>query len=226
MSDGRLTALVAGGTGIVGREVVGLLSQTPAYRQTLVLTRREIDPPAGGIEPVLVDFEGLCQGESLPQADHVFICLGTTQRIAGSQDAFRRVDLDYVSAVARAAREAGATRLALISSVGASATARNFYLRVKGEAEEAVKALGYERIVIAQPGLLRGPRDNDKRLGESVAKVAAPVMDALLFGSLRQFRSIFPDVVAQALVSSVRADGPAVEVMTYDGLMRWASSQS
>ena len=210
---------MAGGTGIVGREVVGILSTSTAYKASLLLTRRDVPPPGPRVEVYPVDFEDLCAGGSLPKVDHVFICLGTTRRLAGSQDAFRRVDLDYVVAVTRAAREAGASRLAMVSSVGASTASRSFYLRVKGEAEEAVTGLGYDRVVIARPGLLRGPRDNDLRLGETAAKAFAPVMDALMFGSLRRYRSIYPAIVARALVAAVQESDPQTEVLHYPELI-------
>src|SRR5690606_8438631 len=94
----------------------------------------------------------------VPPADDVCIALGTTIKAAGSQAAFRRVDFDAVVNTARAARAAGATRLAVVSALGADARSRVFYNRVKGEMQQAVQALGYDAVVIAQPSLLVGDR--------------------------------------------------------------------
>src|SRR6185295_248901 len=104
----------------------------------------------------VVSFDQL---SSLPAVDDVFIALGTTIKVAGSEAAFRRVDYDYVVAVARAARAAGARRLGIVSALGADAKARVFYNRVKGEMQLAVAELGYDSVVIAQPSLLVGDRE-------------------------------------------------------------------
>lgn len=215
------SALVAGGTGVVGREVVAKLAASPRYERVILLSRREMDVPEG-TEVLVVDFEALCEGGTLPAADHVYLCIGTTQKIAGSQPAFRRVDHEYNLAVARAAFAAGATRAALVSSIGANAASGNFYLRVKGETEDAIGALGFDRLSIARPGLLRGPRDNDRRLGESIGKAVAPVMDAFMLGNARKYRSIFPKTVAAALVNATLDGEAGTEALDYVALNDWA----
>ena len=214
------SALVAGGTGVVGQHVVVALAASDAYGAVTMLSRRAIDPPAPGVNVLAVDFEALCDGGTLLPADHVYICLGTTQKIAGSQAAFARVDRDYVVAVARAA---WATRLALVSSVGADANSRNFYLRTKGEAEEAIVGLGFETLAIARPGLLRGPRPNDRRLGEELAKLVAPVVDPLLRGRLTRYRSIDPNIVAKALVNATLEGESGQVVLEHRELKRRAN---
>ena len=221
MSDQKYTALVAGGTGVVGYQVLMRLATSPQYDSVTMLARRPVDTLAG-VEALAVDFEALCDGAALPHADHVYICLGTTQKIAGSKEAFRRVDLDYVIAVARAARAAGAQRLALVSSVGAAAKSGNFYLNIKGEAEDAIAAMGFERVTTARPGLLRGPRE-ESRPGESVAKVLSPVLDLLMLGGLRRYHSIYPAIVAQALVAANLDGAPGHEILEYSGLCDWAT---
>ena len=136
--------------------------------------------------------------------------LGTTWRAAGrSEDAFRAVDHHLVLDCARAAREAGAERCVLVSSVGANASARNFYLRVKGEVEEDLGRLGFARLDILRPGLLRGQRGGERRLGERLAILASPAADRLLWGSAARYRSIAAETVAAALLSlaTVRAPG-------------------
>jgi uncharacterized protein YbjT (DUF2867 family) len=151
-------ALLAGATGLVGRQLAAVLTQGDEYGQLLVLLRRSVPelealPRTRGL---LVDFAALPE---LPRADDVYIALGTTIKVAGSQEAFRRVDYEYVLNVARAARLAGARRLGLVSALGADPGSRVFYNRVKGEAELAVAELGYESVVIAQPSLLLGDRE-------------------------------------------------------------------
>lgn len=151
-------AWIAGSTGLVGSALLALLLEHPAYRVVHALVRRLPDHPVTHekLRYHPVDFLHL---PALPSADDVYIALGTTIRDAGSQAAFRRVDFDAVLATARAAREAGATRLAVVSAFGADARAAVFYNRVKGEMEDAVAGLGFSSVVIAQPSFLLGDRE-------------------------------------------------------------------
>ena len=133
--------LLAGATGLVGRALLPQLLNHAAVSRVHVLLRRA----APGIEshPKLelhnVDFSHL---HRVPKVDDVYIALGTTIKVAGSQAAFRQVDHDYVLATARAAREAGARRIAIVSAMGADSGSRVFYNRVKGDMEADVAALG------------------------------------------------------------------------------------
>ncbi|MET1113171.1 MAG: NAD(P)H-binding protein [Allosphingosinicella sp.] len=116
--------------------------------------------------------------------DAAVSALGTTMRSAGSEAGFRAVDFDSVTAFASAARKAGARHMVTVSSVGADPGSRNFYLRVKGEMEQALVALGFERLDILRPGLLRGDRGGDRRLGERIGIALSPVANLLLRGKL------------------------------------------
>ncbi|MES3012122.1 MAG: NAD(P)H-binding protein [Pseudomonadota bacterium] len=158
-SDGRVrrTALLAGATGLVGRELLLQLAAEPAYGAVQVLARRPLDLPLP--RKLQTHIGPLVGARSVPAADDVYIALGTTLRAAGSQAAFRRIDLDLVVHLATLARAAGARRLAVVSSLGADARSAAFYNRTKGEMEAAVQQLGYERVVIVRPSLLAGERD-------------------------------------------------------------------
>lgn len=149
-----------------------------------------------------VDFAAL---PVLPAAGEVYIALGTTIRDAGSQAAFRAVDFDAVVATAKAARRAGATRIGLVSAMGASARSRIFYSRVKGEAEEAVRALGFPVTVVARPSMLEAGVDRTtlgqrERPGEKyilpVMRLAAPLIPA-------NYRAVPAAAVARALLEAV-----------------------
>jgi uncharacterized protein YbjT (DUF2867 family) len=132
-----------------------------ARRQALSPRARPAAPRGPGIradrklQVHQVDFARL---PALPAVDDVYVALGTTIKVAGSRAAFRQVDFDFVVDTARAARAAGATRLAVVSAMGADARSRVFYNRVKGEMEAAIAQLGYESVVIARPSLLLGDR--------------------------------------------------------------------
>jgi len=151
----KRTALLVGGTGLVGRALHSLLLASDRYRTVHLSVRRVASnlPPSAKLKVQEVDFAQL-PNSALPAADDVFIALGTTIKVAGSEHAFRQVDFDYVVNIARGALDVGAKRLAVVSAMGADPRSRVFYNRVKGEMEAAVAQLG----VIAQPWLLLGDR--------------------------------------------------------------------
>jgi len=190
-------SMVAGATGLVGRHVV---EQLTAQRiPVIALTRRLVADFPDGTEQFLVDFNALLGGAELPACQHLYVCLGTTIRRAGSRAAFRKVDIDYALAVAKRARASGATMLTLVSSVGANARSANFYLRTKGEVEEALLGLGFAAVNIFRPGLLTGARAQ-RRMLEGIAQNMAKVVDPILVGGLRRYRSVAADKLAAAMV--------------------------
>lgn len=142
--------------------------------------------------------------------DAAVSALGTTMRAAGSEAGFRAVDLDSVVAFAAAARRAGARHMVTISSVGADPESRNFYLRTKGEMERALEALGFDRLDILQPGLLRGERGSDRRLGERIGIAVSPFVNLVLRGGLDRYAAIDSDIVAAAAAAALRKAGPGV----------------
>jgi uncharacterized protein YbjT (DUF2867 family) len=161
--------------------------------------REHVAPPAEW--PAIV-------GSLVPEA--AFSALGTTMRQAGSQAAFRAVDLDMVAAFAGAAAAAGARRMVTVSSVGADPGSANFYLRIKGEMESALEGLGFERLDILRPGLLRGPRGGDRRVGERIGIALSPVVNLALRGRLERFAAIDADVVAAAAARALRQGAAGV----------------
>jgi uncharacterized protein YbjT (DUF2867 family) len=139
----------------------------------------------------------------------VAICaIGTTMRLAGSQSAFRAVDFDIAVDFALAARGAGVGHMIIVSSVGADPASSNFYLRTKGEMEEAVRSLGFDRLDILRPGLLRGDRGPERRLGERIGVIASPLVNLFLRGGLAKYAAIDARAVATAIVRLAGEDSP------------------
>jgi uncharacterized protein YbjT (DUF2867 family) len=175
----RRVAVVAGATGLVGRELVDALladSSVGAVHALVRSTNAQLSK-RNGLTQHVVDYSRPIDG--LPPADDAFCCLGTTIKSAGSQQAFRAVDFDAALAFARAARACGATRLGVVSALGASASSSVFYNRVKGELEQAVKTLGFDCVLLARPSLLLGNRTalgQPTRMGELIgAALSAPL---------------------------------------------------
>ena len=198
------TALVAGASGLVGGLLLDALLESPLYREVCSLGRRPVSQQHPKLTQRTVDFARL-DAEALPASDEAFCCLGTTLKKAGSQEAFRAVDHDAVLAFARAARKAGARRFLVVTALGADAGSRVFYNRVKGEAEEALKGVGFETLVILRPSLLLGDRA-ESRPGERAAIVVSKALAPLLrpFGG----RPIEARTVARAMLWLAR-DTPA-----------------
>ena len=156
------------------------------------------------MEMLVADPAGWPEAVAAIAPDAVICALGTTMRKAGSEEAFRAVDHDLVLSLAAEARKVEVANFVLVSSAGADAHGKAFYLRVKGEIEAAVTKLRLRRLDILRPGLLRGWRGSERRPGERLAIMASPFTDLLLHGDSRRFRSIDARVVAAAAVQCAR----------------------
>lgn len=214
----RRTALLAGATGLVGKHCLERLLASDTYERVRVLVRRPVGITHDKLDEIRVDFDAL-ESLSIASVDDVFIALGTTIKAAGSQSAFYKVDHDYVVATAKLGKRAGATRIALVSSIGAGGAATNFYLRVKTETEQDVRALGYECVEILRPGLLVGER-HEKRTGEALGIAAAKIVSGLFVGPLRQYRPIEAADVAKAMVAALKKSEPGVHVRTFEEMQQ------
>lgn len=207
-------ALVAGATGLVGREVLAALLADKRYSAVHSVGRRPAAIQHAKLTSHIVELRGLTTLPGVGHVDDVFIALGTTIRAAGSQAAFRAVDFDAVVAVARAARSLGATRLGVVSAMGADARSRVFYNRVKGEMEAALAQLGYQTLVLARPSLLDGDRRTlaqDTRPIERWGLLAMSLLKPLIPAN---YRTIGAARVADALVHAVSSAGNGVRVLS------------
>ena len=200
--------LLAGASGLVGGRILQALLADRTDAKVHAVGRRALPVSHPKLQAHVVDFGNL---PVLPPADEVYLALGTTIKVAGSQEAFRAVDLSANLATARAAYAAGARRAGLVSAVGANSQSSVFYNRVKGELEDALKALGLTALVIAQPSLLLDYREGlqqPPRIGERIAIPIAKLLAPLLPGAYRPVRA---EAVAQALVKTVpTAEGVVV----------------
>jgi uncharacterized protein YbjT (DUF2867 family) len=198
-------AVVAGSTGLVGGYCLDGLLAEEGCSEVHALTRRPLSVEHPKLTVHLVDFDDLARSARLPVVDEAYCCLGTTMRRAGSRDAFERVDLDYVREFAKLALDAGAKQLALVSALGADSTSSIYYNRIKGRAEEAVRALEYGCVHVYRPSLLLGTR-SERRTGEQIAQALAPVIAPLLRGPLRRYRPVDARDVATRMIQMARLD--------------------
>lgn len=206
------TVALAGATGLVGDCVLRRLLGDPGVARVIAPTRRAL-PPHPKLENPLI----ASGWPAFTPLDEAYSCLGTTRKIAGSDAAFRAVDLDLAVAFARAAKTAGARRIGLVSSAGAKSDSSFLYPRTKGEAEKSVIGLGFETVVIARPSLLLGTR-TVPRTAEKFGETALGLIKPLLVGPLRKYRAISGEAVAAALIASVRGKFPGTLVLESDAL--------
>lgn len=200
--------LLAGASGMVGREVLRQALADPRVRAIVAPTRRPLATDAKLHNP-LVDFDNLSADAAWWEADAVVCTLGTTIREAGSQAAFRKVDLEYPLAVARHALAHGASTFVLTSASGANVESRIFYSRIKGELERSLRALGYGSLCLVRPGLLGGERERRRPL-EHVGMKLLGAMGPLL---PHRYRVVPADRVAATLLREALAAEPGVRVI-------------
>ncbi len=221
MSKPTRIALV-GATGLVGMSLIRLAVNRPDIRLVAVSRREVALPPGARMEVLVADPSGWGDAIAAANADVLVCALGTTiKKVGGDQAAFRAVDQDLVMACGKAAKAAGIRQMIEVSSVGADPLARNFYLKVKGETEQALGKLGIPRLDLLRPGLLRGPR-GELRPAEKLAMLVSPLTDLLMHGGYRKYRSIKARTVAEAIVGLTREAMAGRFVFEHDAILRAA----
>ncbi len=214
------TLLIAGATGLVGGHALRLAMADPRVTRIVAPTRRALPPHAArdglAIDNPIIDLARLPADAPWWSVDAVACALGTTIRDAGSPAAFRAVDVDAVVAFATHARAHGARAFALVSSIGADAAARALYLRSKGEAEDAVRAIGYPSVALLRPSIIGGERARPRameRLLMRAVRAAAPIVP-------RRYRVVEAETIARALLDAALAPAPGVRVIDSDDIGR------
>lgn len=191
-------AMIVGATGLVGNELLQLLVNDPQYDKILLLLRRPLDFQHPSVEQRMIDFDELEAFQSDFRIDDVFCTLGTTIKTAGSQDAFRKVDFDYVVELGRWCKRNKVAQMLVVSAMGADPNSGIFYNRVKGEMEQALRNLDLP-VTIFRPSLLMGNR-KEHRSGEKMAQSVMGGLGFLFVGGLKKYKAIPASTVAKAMI--------------------------
>lgn len=175
-----MTATLIGTTGLIGNYLLEELLQDDFFDTVKILIRRPMEFSHSKLEKKLVDFnDGDSVLVALSNSDVIFCAIGTTQKkVKGDKEAYRKIDYDIAVNAARFSKMSGCETFVLVSSVGANSKSNNFYLKLKGEIEEAVNSVGIESVHIMQPSLLMGER-KEQRMGESLSKKIMPAISFL-----------------------------------------------
>ncbi len=215
----KTTAVLVGSSGLIGKALQTKLAGK--YDKLWAISRKPMGDLPENAENLVLDFESDWQEISLPTCDAFFCALGTTIKTAGSQEAFRKVDFDYVVNSAKAAKRAGAIKMAVVSALGASSKSSVFYNRTKGEMEEALENLGFSSLLIVRPSFLAGNREvlgQASRPGEAIALALTSVLNPLI---PKKYRSISADAVASCMVEQLDEMTSSLEIIESDRLQQW-----
>ncbi len=204
------TAVIIGSSGLIGKELTKLLLEDERYTKINALVRKPLEINHEKLVQIRYDFDW-------PEGEHVhgedfFCCLGTTIKKAGSQSAFRKVDYNYIIQTAETALSNGVSKMALVSSIGASTESKVFYSKVKGETEEALGALNFESLHIMRPSLLLGDRP-DLRMAEIIG---AFVSTAFSFAIPDKYKAIEAKDVAKAMIQEINSDKKGINILESD----------
>ena len=192
----KKTSIVLGASGLIGRLLILELLQK-SNKVIAILRNDEVYP--NEVEKLIINFDEFINNENLPSCDQIFICIGTTIKQAGSKEEFYEVDYRYAYEFAKKALEVKASEIHLVSSVGADSKSNNFYLKTKGQIEDAILDLKFEYTRIYRPSLLMGKR-SETRLLEKLGQLISPLLNNFLLGNMKKYRSIDAKKVARSMV--------------------------
>jgi uncharacterized protein YbjT (DUF2867 family) len=213
---GRITALLAGASGLVGGECLKRLVESDEYARVIVVTRRDLGDRASHpkVQQVVAGFDRLGDIRDKLRAHHVFCALGTTIRKAGSKASFRKVDYEYPLRLAQLAHMNDARHFSIVSALGASRSSPFFYSQVKGEVEEGLRAMGWRSLAIFRPSVIAGERSESRpieRLSEHLLRLAPAT-----------WRPVAASDIAAAMVAVAIESPPDVTVVESRDIPAWA----
>lgn len=219
------TALIIGATGLTGQHCLQEIVASPQYKSVLVLTRKALKFTSEKVKNLVVDFDNLSNIRNQIKADDVYCCIGTTIKKAGSETAFRKVDLEIPMMIADVALQNGAKQFILVSAIGADPASSIFYNKVKGELEDALQNLNYQTLLIFRPSVLLGKRE-ETRLGEKVAIFVAEKLDAFFIGPLAKYRGTPVAVLAKLMVNKAQQVQPRVRIIENNEILDYLKSKN
>lgn len=213
------SAIVFGATGLVGGYLLNTLLADPLYANVTAVVRRDIGQRHDKLKLLIADLQTINKVKHALTGDDVFCCLGTTRKKTPDLDAYYRIDHDYPVRAAELTKAMGASAFVLVSALGANVASRNFYLRMKGETECDVLAVGFERTHLFRPSLLMGSR-NEKRWAEELGQGISMFINPLLINGLSKFRSIHIEPLARAMVRAAADDRAGVRIYYWKDIKR------
>jgi uncharacterized protein YbjT (DUF2867 family) len=191
-------AVIAGASGLIGSYLLEILLKASEYDEVVILVRKATGIKDKKLKEIILDFDKLEDYKNDINGHAVFCCLGTTNNKTPDRALYKKIDHDYPVTLAKLAQANGVEQYHLVSSIGADINSSTFYTKVKGETEEDIKTVGLKTLHIYQPSFLKGDR-KEFRLMEKILIGLSYIIDPLLTGNLKKYRSIPAKTVAKAM---------------------------
>ncbi|WP_205161160.1 NAD(P)H-binding protein [Niallia nealsonii] len=208
-------ALIIGATGLVGEHLLQILLQSNTYKEIIAFVRKPLEYRHKALKEVIIDFDQLDQYQQYFAVDDIYCCLGTTIKKAKNQKNMMKIDVDYPIKCAELGKQMGAKQFIVISAIGANSKSSIFYSRIKGILEEKLEALSFEALLILQPSLLLGERE-EFRFGEKLSSFILPLLHPLMAGPLKKYKGIHAEKVASTMYKIAQMDQKGVVVLSSD----------
>ena len=209
------SSLIIGATGFVGSYLVQEILNSPTFDSVTALVRKPTFTTHPKLKEIIFDFRDETAIESLEPVNHVFCCLGTTIKTAGSKEAFRFVDYELPLRFAKWAESTQAESFSIVTAIGANSDSSIFYNQVKGNVEDEIKTLNIPTIQIFQPSLIMGPR-KEFRLGELIGKGIMAILNPLMIGPGKKYRGIPAQTIAKGIVHHLEKSNPGITIFESD----------
>ncbi len=209
------SSLIIGATGFVGSYLVQEILNSPTFDSVTALVRKPTFTTHPKLKEIIFDFRDETAIESLEPVNHVFCCLGTTIKTAGSKEAFRFVDYELPLRFANWAESTHAESFSIVTAIGANSDSSIFYNQVKGNVEDEIKTLNIPTIQIFQPSLIMGPR-KEFRLGELIGKGIMVILNPLMIGPGKKYRGIHAQTIAKGMVHHLEKSNSGITIFESD----------
>jgi uncharacterized protein YbjT (DUF2867 family) len=218
------TATIIGASGMTGSYLFNLLLQDKTFKTIRLIVRHNVSKATPNMEVKMVDFEDAAAFKNaIAGSDVVFCCIGTTKKnVKGNKELYRKIDYNIPVNAANYCKQNGCEKLVIVSAVGANSKSGNFYLRLKGEVEDAIKTSGIKAIHIMQPSMLLGHR-NEKRLGESFFQGIMKFFSFAMIGRGQKYKSIHARVLALAMVNAAKNNAEGCFTYQYTDIVQLAN---
>jgi uncharacterized protein YbjT (DUF2867 family) len=217
----KKSAIILGSSGLIGSNLLTLLLENSNFESVKIFVRKILPIQHQKLIQILTNFEDLEAVKNEIRADVIFSCLGSTRNKTPDLQQYRKIDHDYPIYFAEEGLKNGLSEFHLISALGANSNSSNFYTKMKGETEDAIKNLKIPSLYIYQPSFLRGNR-TENRLGEKIALIVMKIIDPLLMGSFKKYKTIAAEVVAKAMINESIKNKKGIFVLESDKIKELA----